>query len=79
MNQLRITIRCQDHPEKHAKVLRIDPVLGIAWAIQLAGLLDGSSAMYIHKPGPDSPIGKCATCGGHLKCEVEEFEDAKSE
>ena len=40
----------------------------------LAELLDGSSSLYIHKPGELSPIGKCATCGAPLTAEVEEIE-----
>ena len=81
MPEIRITIRCEKEPSKHAKVLRIQGALGIDMAKMLAGMLDGSSPFYIYKPGPLSPIGKCATCGGELSSTVEEVEakDAKSE
>lgn len=72
--EIRVTVRCKSHPEKHAKILRVDPQLGLEFAQLMAGLLDGTSPMYIYKPGPDSPIGKCATCGGQLETTVEEVE-----
>lgn len=36
----------------------------------IAGLMDGTSPVYVFKPGKDSEIGKCASCGGQFKCEV---------
>lgn len=79
MNVIQITMRCAAHPDKHAKVLRMHEELGMQNAKILAALLDGTSPMYIRKPGALSPIGKCATCGGQLTSEVEEVEmkDAK--
>lgn len=74
MNMIQITIRCAAHPDKHAKVLRIHEELGLQFAELLAGLLDGTSPMFIRKPGVLSPIGKCATCGGQLTSEVKEME-----
>jgi hypothetical protein len=88
MQQIQIVVRCEKEPGKHAKILRLRPddshlyafSTPKEWAENLARLLDGTSAFYIHKPGPDSPIGKCATCGGKLTVTVEEIEveDAKS-
>lgn len=88
MKQVQIVVRCEKEPAKHAKILRLRPdtpeLYGFStpkeWAENLARLLDGTSAFYIHKPGPDSPIGKCATCGGKLTATVEEVEakDAES-
>ena len=74
MKEIRLTIRCT-HNSDHAKVLRIDPQLGKEWAETLAGLFDGSSPFYIHKPGEGSPIGRCAICHAELKCTVQEFDD----
>ena len=79
MKEIRITVRCAKQPDKHAKILRVSEELGLKWAETLAGLLDGSSPMYIYKPGPDSPIGKCATCGGQLSADVEEVEAKDAE
>jgi hypothetical protein len=62
-------VRCAKD-ENHAKVLRIDPALGLGYAETLAGLLDGSSPLYIYPPGEGSPIGKCAVCGAKLNCTV---------
>lgn len=77
--EIRIILRCQNQPDKHAKILIIDECLGIEYAETLAELMDGTSRFYIYKPGPDSPIGKCATCGGQVKSEVIEVEkDAES-
>lgn len=44
------------------------------WVETQAGLLDGTSPLYVIKPGPDSPgtIGRCETCGGGFTCTVEE-------
>jgi hypothetical protein len=74
MQEIRLTLRCAREPEKHAKVLRISAELGKEYAETFAGLLDGSSPFYIYKPGPNSPIGKCATCGGQLSSTIEEVE-----
>jgi hypothetical protein len=42
------------------------------YVVQLAGLMDGSSALYVNKPGPESSIGKCGKCGAQIKCDVVE-------
>lgn len=75
VTEIRITIRCATHPDEHAKILRVSPELGRDYAETFAGLLCGTSPMYIHKPGPNSPIGKCATCGGQLTYTIEERGD----
>lgn len=38
----------------------------------VAGLMDGTSPMYVHPPGPDSVIGKCGICRAWLKAKVED-------
>lgn len=81
MEAFEIVIRCTRNSD-HAKKIRVDASKE-AWgqdaAEGLAALLDGTSPLYIHKPGPNSPIGKCATCGGPLTSTVErvQVKDAK--
>ena len=36
----------------------------------ICGFLDGSSPVYAIQPGPDSPIGKCASCGLVFKATI---------
>jgi hypothetical protein len=72
--EIRITVRCTREPEKHAKILRLNGDLGMAWAERLAGLIDGTSPFYIHGPGPNSPIGKCCVCGAQIASTLEEVE-----
>jgi hypothetical protein len=67
-----ITVRCSND-QNHAKKLRIKNEAK-DWVDNLAALLDGSSRFYVLKPGPQSPIGKCATCGGPVFCLVDEVE-----
>ena len=74
--EIRITVRCEKD-DSHAKILKISHGLGSEYAKGLAGLLDGSSPFYIHKPGPKSPIGKCCICQGKLSAEVEEVHVAE--
>lgn len=73
MKQIRLTIKCTRDPD-HQKLLKIDASLGMEYAETFAGLLCGTSPHYVHKPGPKSSIGKCATCGGQLEYEIEEVE-----
>ena len=75
MKSYELVIRCQAQPQKHAKVIRIGDT-NKDYVETLAGLLDGTSHLYLYKPGPDSPIGKCATCGGALRSEVKEIDAA---
>jgi hypothetical protein len=35
-----------------------------------AGLLDGSSPLYVHPPGAESVIGKCGIYGERIACTV---------
>jgi hypothetical protein len=70
--EIRLTIRCADHPSAHVKTLSIDPQLGRAYVEGYGQLLCGTSPHYVCKPGAMSPIGKCATCGGQLSFEIEE-------
>jgi hypothetical protein len=70
MKEIRITIRCQSEPQKHAKIIRVKARLGRTKAIELADLLDGSSLAYIHPPGPQSPIGRCCMCQSEIECTV---------
>lgn len=76
MTVFEITVRCSSQPTKHAKKIRVDAQVGRAYVDTLAGLLDGSSPFYIYKPGPNSTIGKCATCGAEITAEVQEVEQA---
>ena len=47
--------------------------LGREYAELQAGLLDGTSPMYIHSPiGTDSVIGKCGICRAQIHCVVTE-------
>ena len=71
MKLYEIVVRCKAQPLKHAKVLRITGK-DEEYAKTLAGLLDGTSHLYVYKPGPDSPIGKCGVCGSALGCDVRE-------
>jgi hypothetical protein len=71
---IQITVRCQDHPQKHAKILRLNPGAGMGTAETLAALLDGTSSLYFFPPGEQSPIGRCCVCGGKVKSEVGEVE-----
>jgi hypothetical protein len=47
--------------------------LGLDWARGMAGLLDGSSAMFVHDPRIDrnSSIGRCGICRKQLTAVVE--------
>jgi hypothetical protein len=40
------------------------------WAEAWAGLMDGSSPLYLRKPGPESAIGKCGICHARIRCTV---------
>lgn len=75
MESFDIVVRCQAEPLKHAKVIRISG-RDEDFVQTLAACLDGSSELYIYKPGALSPIGKCATCGAALRSEVKETEHA---
>lgn len=75
---INLTVRCTKDPD-HAKVLRFRDS-SFEEIARLARLLDGTSENYIYKPGPDSPIGKCAICGAPYECTVSEIDpNAKPE
>lgn len=69
MTVFQIILRCRRDSD-HAKVIRIDQALGMAYVDTLAQLLDGSSHLYIHPPGDRAPIGRCSACGAQLKSEI---------
>ena len=76
-HEIRIIVRCARN-ENHAKVLRLNAkVIGFETAAFIAAILDGTSAAYITAPGPNSPVGKCCTCGGELETTIEERHNAQ--
>lgn len=77
MKEIRITIRCQSEPQKHAKIIRVKARLGVTKARELADLLDGTSFAYIHPPGENSPIGRCCQCQAPIECAVSTVVDGK--
>jgi len=59
----------------HSQRLNVDAALGRQWAEGLAGLLDGTSPMYLYSPiGTDSVIGKCGICLAQINCTIAESE-----
>lgn len=68
----RVTIRCTENKD-HAKILQMN--LPLAMVEDFAGLMDGTSPMFIYPPGPGSPIGKCGICRGQLMSTIEEWKD----
>lgn len=73
MKEIRLIVKCVRYQD-HRKILRFRSELGLYYVESLAGLLDGTSPYYIHKPAEGSPIGKCGICSAPLKCEIEERE-----
>ena len=73
MKQIRLIIKCI-RDDDHQKLLKFAAELGMNYVETFAGLLCGTSPHYVHKPGPKSPIGKCATCGGGLEYSIAEVE-----
>lgn len=73
MSEITVTATCA---EGHSQALRVDGKLGLEWAKMWAGLMDGTSPLYIYPPiGTDSLIGKCGICGSQIKCSVEDTVD----
>ena len=66
-----ITARCTGKPEH---VQQITMACTREYAELFAGLLDGSSTLYVHPPGPQSVTGKCGICRAQILCVVEESE-----
>lgn len=57
----------------HSQAIQVDGSLGREFAEEQAGILDGTSEMYLVPPGPDSIIGKCGICGRKIHCTVEDL------
>lgn len=65
-----ITAKCENGHEQN---ITISGDLGRQWADAQAGLLDGTSGMYLYPPiGTDSVIGKCGICKAQIECSVTE-------
>ncbi len=60
----------------HIQTMTYGPGFTREWVEAQARILDGTSEMYVFKPGPESVIGKCGICGAQIKCEVQETGDA---
>ncbi len=54
----------------HRQIMKVDASLGREYAESLAGLLDGTSPLYLYPPGEDSCIGKCGICGKKITCTI---------
>lgn len=65
MDMYRIDAECQNG---HRQKLYVDVRFGEVYAATLAGLLDGSSPLYVYPPGQESKIAKCGICGTAIKC-----------
>lgn len=65
-----INIRCANGHEQQLKIQKPDKRDEEALARNLAGLLDGSSLLYLYPPGEGSPIGKCGICQAQIKATV---------
>lgn len=60
----------------HTQRMGVDPRLGYEFAVQQAGLMDGTSPHFVKSPiGTDSPIGKCEICKAQLTACVSEIDD----
>ncbi len=54
----------------HEQVIKVNGMTD-DWVEMWAGLLDGTSPMFVHSPiGTDSVIGKCGICQKQLKATV---------
>lgn len=78
MAEIRLKIQCVKNAD-HAKILRFGSLISLEEVDRLGELMCGTSPLYIHKPGPGSPIGKCALCGGQLEYEVQQIEKQETE
>ena len=68
MKSHSITAKCS---KGHTQILKYDAGLDRDFVEMQAGLLDGTSPMYIHSPiGTGSVIGKCGICGSQISCSV---------
>ena len=70
--EIRVMVRCLDNHD-HAKNLRFDGnQFTFEQVVAMAAVFDGTSPAYILKPSANSPIGKCAVCGGQLEATTSE-------
>ncbi len=53
----------------HRDLLTIEGV-SREWVEVYCGIVDGTSPLYKHPPGPESSIGKCGICGVPFKARV---------
>jgi hypothetical protein len=57
----------------HSQKIQLGPGFTRAMAEDYAGLIDGTSDMFIASPlGTDSPIGKCCICGAQIRAQIEQ-------
>jgi len=65
----------------HRQVL-LTPDMEAAEARELAGLLDGTSALYIAPPRthpiPGSTLGRCGLCGAWITCTLVGYEEERA-
>lgn len=67
-----VHLRCENGHEQHV----ILDVGDREEAVTFAGLLDGSSPLFVHKPGPESLMHRCGICRGSFKATVSDGGDA---
>jgi hypothetical protein len=67
-----VTATCQ---QGHSQTIRLQGYSREA-AEMWAGLLDGTAAVYVYPPGPESVIGKCGICQTPFTCTVTEEQPA---
>ncbi len=75
MEQWIVTFTCANGHSEEVKLVGEDERYARIWA----GLLDGSSELYQHPPGPDSPLCKCGICGATLTSSVRQGPDVPEE
>jgi hypothetical protein len=65
---LIIKLRCARDHEQIIRFRNVDRT----FAERLAGILDGTSPLYIYPPGPESTIAKCGLCLDNITATVED-------
>ena len=69
--QFLVTAKCENG---HGWEVKVVGSLGRQWVEAWAGLMDGTSPLYVSSPiGTDSVIGKCGICRAQISCAVTEF------
>ncbi len=66
----QVEVRCE---AGHTQTFRVVD-MSREWVESWAGLMDGTSPMYVYPPTDFSPIGKCGICSRRLKTTVTEVE-----